>query len=99
MGIMKNIEKQIRAVAAVLRDKQNGTLPDAVTVEITPEFLENIADELESLKKQLANNKYRETFGIEKIKKQQGPQGPHDLSGDSIWKNVRGKGLYDKPDF
>lgn len=93
---MKNIEKQIRAVAAVLRDKQNGTLPDAVTVEITPEFLENIADELESLKKQLANNKYRETFGIEKIKKQ---QGPHDPSGDSIWKNVRGKSLYDKPDF
>ena len=96
---MKNIEKQIRAVAAVLRDKQNGTLPDAVTVEITPEFLENIADELESLKKQLANNKYRETFGIEKIKKQPGPQGPHDPYGDSIWKHVRSKGSYDKPDF
>lgn len=83
--MMKNLEKQIRAAAAILRDKQNGVLPDVVTIEITPEFLEKIADELASIKKRLSKESYRETFDWEKTKN------PHASSGEALWKHVQHK--------
>jgi hypothetical protein len=90
---MKNLEKEIRAVAAMLRDKQNGVLPDVVTVEITPEFLEKIADELASIKKRLSKENYRSVFDWDKNKN------PHTSSGDALWKHVQHKAADNQPDF